>query len=172
MVGGVLIGVAIAGLCWLLAKGGGREGEKVAGEAPECVVTVFLLRPDGEVGRAIDAATGRSGFSHAIAGGCELNAEGEPLVYDCRMGHGVERVPLRRYEDRERVAFTLDGCDGRELLGGLRARVGQHYGEDGSVNCAALVCDALPPRHRERVLAEGVCSPNAIARAFGVAEEA
>lgn len=167
MIAGLLLGAGIVAAAWALAASRAPSGTVVAGETIGCVVSIYLLEAADVVGRAVDLATGGDGFSHVVAGGCEVDAEGEPLVYDCRPGEGVTLVPLTRYRGRRAVVLELTGCDGAELAGGLRASLGRRYAVSGSLHCATLVCDALPRALRERVRSAGSCSPNALARAMG-----
>ena len=165
---GVIVGAGLA-LGAIVALGGsGSTGTVAAGDkGPSCIVTLYLLAPDGFAGEILDGSTGGAGFSHIVAGGCEVDDEGKTLIYDCQPGQGVFRGHLDAYEGREQVRIELLGAGARELLGGLRARVGRPYGPE--VTCSSIIRDSLPAGLRERVNAAGrPPTPNSIAAAFGI----
>jgi hypothetical protein len=177
--GGVLVGVCLAFVA--NASVGRRPGLTTAKVRPGCAVSILLIRASQEPSsQAIDAATGRRGFSHAAWDACE-SVDGVPVGIDCRPGHGVHRRPLaeitagRQYA---RVVLPLDA--GREAYGCARARVGQPYDgialamRTGSKRrgtiCSELVWECLPESLRARVdmPRNRPVSPNDLARAFGV----
>jgi hypothetical protein len=164
---GLALGIGLATVAVATIGLTGSSADPAGHKGPHCVVTLYLIAPDGLGGEIIDGSTGGAGFSHVVAGGCEIDAEGRTLIYDCQPGRGVFRGPLADYEARQQVRIELCGPGTREFLGGLRAHVGRPYGP--SVMCASVIRDSLPAGLRKRVDAAGIpASPNSIAAAFGI----
>ena len=181
MIVGATVGVAITLAALTLLRGDGQgEGASVAAVRPACGVSIVLFEVDGIEGKIIDAATGGHGFSHVALDGCEADEQGRSLLIDCQPGLGVARVPVARYGGRRRVRVWLPLCEGRELYGCVRGRVGQPYdvlglvvpktGPVGGLVCSQLVYECLPAELRRRVppWPKGrPVAPNDLARGLG-----
>ncbi|MCH9686032.1 MAG: hypothetical protein K0V04_31645 [Deltaproteobacteria bacterium] len=176
---GATIGATATVVGLTLARGSG-VGVAAAAVRPRCGVSVVFFEPDGLEARIIDAATGGHGFSHVAVDGCEADEDGRPLYIDCRPGLGVARLPAADYGDRPRVRVWLPRCEGRELYGCIRGRLGQPYdalglvvpksGPVGGMICSQLVYECLPASLRAAVPAwpKGrPVAPNDIARGLG-----
>lgn len=180
MLAGAVVGVGLTLAVLTLARGSG-QGLAVGGIRPACGVSIVLFEADDAEGRLVDAATGGLGFSHVAVDGCEADEQGRPLLIDCRPGLGVARVLEAEYGERRRVRVWLPLCEGRELYGCVRGRVGQPYdtlglvvpktGPVGGVVCSQLVYECLPTALREQVPAwpKGrPVAPNDLGRGFGI----
>ncbi len=176
---GATLGVAATLVGLTLTRGSG-EGVPATQVRPRCGVSIVLFEPEGPQSRIIDAATGGHGFSHVAIDGCEADELGRPLVIDCRPGTGVVRLPLANYDGRARVRVWLPLCEGRELYGCVKGRLGLPYdalglvvpksGPVGGFICSQLVYECLPASLRARVPAwpsGRPVAPNDIARALG-----
>lgn len=179
MLGEMLMGACLAVAVLAIGRGNGSEGLPVASIRPACGVSILFFEP-GESSQWIDQATGGHGFSHVAVDGCEADAEGRPLLIDCKPQLGVARVLGSTYDGRRRVRVWLPLCEGREFYGCIRGRVGTPYdlldlvapnkGLAGGLVCSQLIYECLPqqlqarvppwPRHRP-------VAPNDLARAFG-----
>lgn len=167
MLFGLAVGLGIAAVAAIAIGATSSTAEPAGHKGPSCVVTLYLIAPDGIGGDVIDGSTGGAGFSHVVAGGCEIDAEGRTLIYDCQPGRGVFRGPLAAYDGRRYVRVELVGAGAREFLGGLRAHVGRPYG--ARVMCATVIRDSLPAGLRARIDAAGKpAMPNSIAAALGI----
>lgn len=154
-----------------------REHLEPVARDPACATAIVLFAPDGSVGsRAIDATTGRLGFSHVALQGCEVDADGRPLVLDCQVGEGVTRRALSAYDGRARSTVYLPGPAAAEAYGCMRARVGLDFnpGRRDGWTCGQIITDCLPGELRGLILGArryagpgGLVSPNQIGAAFG-----
>lgn len=173
------VGVTLAALTLMRGDGQG-EGVPVGELRPSCGVSIVLFEAVGAESEIIDAATGGHGFSHVVIDGCEADDQGRPLMIDCRPGLGVARVPAQEYRDRDRVRIWLPRCEGREMYGCARGRVGQPYdalglivpktGPVGGLVCSQLVYECLPVDLRERIPPwpqSRPVAPNDLAIGFG-----
>ncbi|MCX4239643.1 hypothetical protein [Paraliomyxa miuraensis] len=176
---GTVVGVGLTLAVLTLARGSG-QGAAVGAIRPACGVSIVLFEPDGVESTLLDKATGGHGFSHVALDGCEADDQGRALLIDCRPGLGVARVLESEYGDRGRVRVWLPLCEGRELYGCVRGRVGQPYDALGLIVpkegpvcglvCSQLVYECLPQALRGRVPAwpKGrPAAPNDLARGFG-----
>ena len=176
---GASLGIGLTLAAFTLMRGEG-EGIPVGTLRPACGVSIVLFEVEGTESKLIDAATGGHGFSHVALDGCEADDQGRPLLIDCRPGLGVARVPLDDYGNRGRVRVWLPRCEGRELYGCARGRVGQPYdalglivpktGPVGGLVCSQLVYECLPAKLRQRVPPwpkSRPVAPNDLAQAFG-----
>lgn len=180
MLAGAVVGVGLTLAVLTLARGSG-QGLAVGGIRPACGVSIVLFEADDLESRIVDAATGGLGFSHVAVDGCEVDEQGRPLLIDCRPGLGVARVLEAEYEERRRVRVWLPLCEGRELYGCVRGRVGQPYdalglvvpntGPVGGVVCSQLVYECLPASLQARVPISWYTgrsvAPNDLAKGFG-----
>lgn len=175
---GFLLGVGVTITALALVRGRG-EGMPVAEIRPSCGVSVLLFEPD-DSSRVIDEITGGYGFSHVALDGCEVDEQGRPLLIDCQPGIGVARVLADSYDGRGRARVWMPLCEGRELYGCVRGRVGQPYdllglvwpseGLESGLICSQLIYECLPQRLQALVPPwprDRPVAPNDLARAFG-----
>lgn len=184
MLAGAAVGVGLTLAVLTLARGSGQRGPAVGEIRPACGVSIVLFEANDLESRIVDAATGGLGYSHVAVDGCEADEQGRPLLIDCRPGLGVARVLEAEYGDRRRVRVWLPLCEGRELYGCVRGRVGQPYdvlglvvpktGPVGGVVCSQLVYECLPTTLRGLIPGwpkERPVAPNDLARGLGAAAD-
>lgn len=178
---GAVAGVVLTVAALAALRGPGQPGSEVAGIRPSCGVAIVLFSPEGLEERLIDAASGGLGFSHVAIDGCEVDPAGAALLFDCQPSLGLLRRPEADYGQRRRARVWLPWCEGRELYGCVRGRLGLPYdalglvvpktGPVGGVVCSQLVFECMPAALRERVPpwpSSRPVAPNDLARAFGV----
>lgn len=143
-----------------------------------CTSALVLVGVDrSRVSRAINAVTGRDGFSHVYVDPCRT-IDGKRLIVDYTVRRGVHWADPSTYVGRRRVRIELDATTAGELWGCVRARFGQPlrvaplvFGRDSSATCIGLVVACLPSllRANLEIHRVGPCiSPNTLARFFGV----
>jgi hypothetical protein len=74
-----------------------------------------------------------SGFSQVAVDGCEADELGRPLLIDCRQGSGSRGCSRRSTGSDRGCGCGCRWCEGRELYGCVRGRVGQPYDALGLV---------------------------------------
>lgn len=124
--------------------------------------------------RLVDRLTGRHGYGHvAIWGG--QTSEGEPVVFDAGIGYGVGFRPLSVACGKLFRELRLTDPLGEWIWSRALAHVGGGYDYAGLVRsraqttrftCSGLVASCMPAHMRAEL--PGRCSPNDIARYFGV----
>lgn len=146
---------------------------------PACTLSIVLVGVDASsrVSTAIDAATGRRGFSHVLFDPCR-ERDGTPLVVDYTMRRGVHWSSLDTYDGRRLERVELDAQTGLETWGCVRAHLGRPFrgvelaaGNAEAGSCVGLIVKCLPWSLQQAMvpLIEGPCvSPNTLARYFGV----
>lgn len=175
---------ALLGCGWLLARSASSvaPSQPPAGFRSSCGVSIILVAVDGDmVSRAIDAASGRRGWSHAALDGCEVDEDGTPVGLDCYPGRGVQRRPISEIVGGLPFArIHLPLSEGAELYGCVRGRVGAPFDVVGLILgpaahstgfvCSQLIYDCLPMRLRDLVPKprRRHVAPNDLAAAFGV----
>ena len=177
---GAAVGVGLTLAVLTLARGSGQRGPAVGEIRPACGVSIVFFEANDLESRIVDAATGGLGFSHVAVDGCEADEHGRTLLIDCRPGLGVARVLEAEYGERRRVRVWLPLCEGRELYGCVRGRLGLPYdglglvapktGPVGGVVCSQLVYECLPQRLQARASASPrgrPVAPNDLARSMG-----
>jgi hypothetical protein len=151
--------------------------------ADACDVAIVLVAvdPADPVSTAIDARTGRRGFSHVYVDPCRIEpGSGRRMVVGYSVARGVHWSYADKYKPtRDRVRVRLDAATGSELWGCVRSRIGKPLhvesvvlGIDTASSCVGLIVTCLPfaVQAKLRALQEGPCvSPNTLARYFGVA---
>lgn len=138
---------------------------------PRAQVAIVLLKSDGSaIADAIDRASGGAGFSHVY-----VDAGHAGVVLDYRPGAGVHWAARETYDGREQARVELVGRAGEQLLGCVRARLGDPFdaagllvGTDSLANCSGLVYGCLPLELRSQLGGSGrPVAPNDLARLFG-----
>lgn len=138
---------------------------------PAARVAIGIVASDGSaVAEAIDRASGGDGFSHVFVDG-----DHPQVILDYRPGAGVHWAPRDTYADRGVARVELVGRAGEQLLGCVRARVGDPFdaagllvGTDSLANCTGLVYGCLPPELRAQLGGSGrPVAPNDLVRLFG-----
>lgn len=144
-----------------------------------CTMGVVLVGRDdrSRVSIAIDAATGRRGWTHVLFDPCQEH-DGERRFVDYTVARGVHWSTLAPYEGRALARVELDVVTASETWGCVRARLGRPFralpllaGHDTVGSCVGLIVHCLPwhMQRAMRVYQEGPClSPNTLARYFGV----
>lgn len=186
VIGAAALG-SIATVAWIASSRGDAGFGLEEGELREdCTIAIWLLEVDRDdpISVLVNETTGAEGFSHAVLDACEKDAAGKPLVIDCHIREGIQRVRAARYAGRKKVRINLDGPEAWEIRGCARARVGASYDvltmlwpEDGQKGlvCSDYLYRCMPRAMREKVDGarrsedRGAVSPNQIARAFGIA---
>lgn len=166
---------AVAGMAVVGASG--RASSPTAAQVrPQCGTSLVLFRPAGPVGRAIDRATRRRGFSHVAIDGCEVDGHGHRVLFDCAPTMGVHRRRLANYRGRTRTRVWLPLAVGREVRGCARGMLGRPYSlsrlvglQDLGQICSEFVMSCLPQPLSSRIrLRYGeTVSPNDLAHFFG-----
>lgn len=147
-----------------------------------CDVSIVLVQSDGSAAsKAIDAASGGLGWTHAALDSCEVDENGRHVGIDCRPGYGVARRPMADIvrghpTARLRIPFPW----GPELYGCVRGRLGLAYdvlglalgpgGRRSGLVCSQLIWECLPIPLRQRITVprHRPVAPNDLARGFGV----
>lgn len=147
---------------------------------PTCAMAIVLVAADDSaIARAIDATTGRLGWSHVYFDPCVTDGDGRRRVIAYTVRDGVHWTDPNVYKsNRTHARIDLDPRTGGEILGCIRMRLGRPFrvshllrGIDSAATCVGLLVSCMPWKMQQelRAVQVGPCiSPNTIAAYFGV----
>jgi len=142
---------------------------------------LLLFVPRNEIGRTIDALTGRYGYSHLAIDCGEIDAPtGRRVMIESTVAPGVHYAFLEEYGSRPFVRISLEntGLDAEQFCECVHAKVGEHFDDLELISlgifdnparqiCSDVATVCLPEAIREKIIRshEGtVLHPLSVAR--------